>query len=203
MENDKWKMIRSLPLAVLIRSDGFLKSFYRQGIQDLAASVPSATRDAYAKLQIVQGAGRVRIDRDHKLDLPFARLAQPKWFHIQAIGVAVDLDGRARFGNHIQNCFDPTIERRATLNQTPQRMAPNLKDRLAHGGGQSTGHLVFVHLVTRVNARHDHVELLEDPIGIIQRAVGENIRLRAFQNLDLCLLFHSLDLLPLSLSLIY
>src|SRR5437588_3138592 len=190
---------RSLPLAVVIRSYCFLKSSYGQRIQNLAASDPSATRDSDSKLHIVQSAGRMRVDRDHELDLPFARLAQPVWLHIQTIRVTVDLDRRARFGNHIQNFFDPTIKRRTALNQTPQRMAPNLECRLPHGSGQSTCHLVFVHLVTRVNACHDHVELLENPIGIIQRAVGENIRLSAFENLDLCLLLNSLDLFPLSL----
>jgi len=51
-------------------------------------------------------------------------------------------------------------------------MAPNFKDRFAHRLHNSLRHLRGIHLVTGVDAGHDDIELFENPIGIIEGAVG-------------------------------
>jgi hypothetical protein len=47
-------------------------------------------------------------------------------------------------------------------------MSPDLEYRLTHRRRDSLGHLRRVHLVTRVNARHDHIKLFEHRIGIVE-----------------------------------
>jgi len=78
-------------------------------------------------------------------------------------------------------------------------VTPDLEDRLSHGRDDAPRHLIFIHLVTRVNTGDDHIKLLEDPVGIIQRTILGNVRLSTFQDLDLCLFLHSIDFFPLTL----
>ena len=72
------------------RSNSFLKTFEGEGIQNLAAADPTAPRHSNSISKIVQGAGRVSVDRNHEFNLPFARLANPPWLKIQPIGIGID-----------------------------------------------------------------------------------------------------------------
>ncbi len=81
-------------------------------------------------------------------------------------------------------------------------MAPNFEYRLPHRRDDAPGHLILIHLVTGMNAGHDDVELLQDPIRIVQRTVLENVRFGALQYFDLSFFLDLFDLFPLSLQAI-
>ena len=76
-------------------------------------------------------------------------------------------------------------------------MPPDLEARVRHGAGEPAGHRVGAHAVAVVNARDHHVQPLEDGVGIVQRAVGEDVRLRPPQQAHGYLLLHPRDLVPL------
>src|ERR1043166_8096645 len=122
----------------------------------------------------------MRINRDDKLDLAFARLTHPAWRQVESIRISVDLDRRFRFRNHVENAFNVTLERRSSFQQTPKRVSPDLENRLAHGVNNAFRHLARVHLVTRVHARHYAIELFENAIRIRseERRVGKECRSR-------------------------
>src|SRR5438128_8840592 len=107
------------------------------------------------------------IDGDDEFDPSLTSFAQPARLHVEPIGISIDFDCRSRFRNGVQNRFDATFEWRSALNQSSERMTPNLKYRLAHRGDDSLGHLFAVHFVTRVDAGDNDIELLKDPVRII------------------------------------
>src|SRR5437660_12922469 len=114
----------------------------------------------------------MRVSRDHRLDLSLARFANPARLHVQSIRITVDFDCRARFGNDVENLFYPAGEWRPPLDETTQRVAPDLEYRLLHRADYSPRHLILVHFVTGMNAGNDNVEFFQDAIRIIQRAFG-------------------------------
>ena len=114
--------------------------------------------------------------------------------------IAVDLDGRARLRHRIEHLLDATGERIAPQDQPPERVPPDLEHRLAHRVHQPPRHRRFVHLHARVNAGDDHVHLLEDGIGIVERAVFEDVALGPAQEAHLDALLHARDLVPLPLE---
>src|SRR5689334_18781741 len=136
-------------------------------VQNLSAPDPSASRQANAKLEILEIRGRMRVGGNHKPDVSLASLPRPARLHIQSVRITADLNSRPGLGNRIEYFFDSTGNWWTSLNQTSHRMAPHLEQRISHCVYQSAGHLVFVELVTVVNAGNDHIELFEDPIGIV------------------------------------
>src|SRR5688572_29342298 len=117
----------------------------------------------------------MRINGNYELDFAFASFADPMRLHVQPVRITVDFDRRARFGNHIENSFDVAFKWRPPLNQTSERVPPNLEHRLTHGCDNPLRHLLRVHFVARMNARYDYVELLQNPVRIIQRSILENV----------------------------
>jgi hypothetical protein len=88
------------------------------------------------------------------------------------------------------------------LNYPPKRMAPNFEPRLPYRPGHTFGHLVLIHSITRMDAGYDYIELIEDAIRIVERAVGKDIGFGAAQQLHSDGLLNSRNLLPLSLQTI-
>jgi hypothetical protein len=115
------------------------------------------------------------ISGDYKFNLSLAGFAHPARLQIKPVRIAVDLDGRARLGDHVEYPFHITFKRRTSLQQSPKCVSPDLEYRLTHGGRDSFRHLRRVHLVTRVNAGNNHIKLLEHRIRIVERTAGNDV----------------------------
>ena len=102
-----------------------------------------------------------------------------------------------RLGDGVQHLFHPASERRTRPDQSAERVAPDLEDRQLERAQQPLGHLFGVHLVARMNTRDDDIELLQKMIGIVERAVFENVRFGPFQKFYPHALLHPRDLVPL------
>jgi hypothetical protein len=138
------------------------------------------------------------VDREHERDPARTRLACPSRLEIEPMRIAVDLDRRARLGDRIEHLLDAERDRRTARDETPERMSPNLEDGVTDRTQHAFRHLRLVLLVTLMNARNDDIELLEDRVRPIERAVGEDVGLRSAKKPNRHALLHLRDLVPLA-----
>ena len=161
---------------------------------------PAPPRHVHAPAHVPERVHGVGVGGDDEADAALARLAHPARLHVQAVRIAVDLDGRPRLRHRVEDLLHVHGERRAGQHVAAEGVAPDLELGPAHGGHDAPRHLVGVHLVAVVHAGHDHVELLEDGVGVVERPVGQDVRFRAAQQPHLHLLLGPRDVLPLPLQ---
>src|SRR5262249_5813130 len=99
-------------------------------------------------------------------------------------GISADLDSRAGLRYHVQDPLHLDFNRRPSLNQSTQRMSPDLEQRILHRVDDAVRHLGFVEFVTLMNAGDYDVEFLQDVIGVVQRSVAEDIGFSSSKQLD-------------------
>src|SRR6266571_4323339 len=79
-------------------------------------------------------------------------------------------------------------------------MPPDFEQRILHRVDDSLSHLIFLELVSLMDAGDDNVKLFEDAVGIIQRAVPQNIGFSSTQYLNRHFFLYASDLIPLLLQ---
>ena len=96
--------------------------------------------------------------------------------------IRVDLDGHAGIGGFLQHGLDIDSVGIPGEQQSTRGMREHGHVRIVHGAQHPLRHRIAVHLESRVNRRDDIVEAIEQLCVIVQPAVGENVRLDAFQH---------------------
>ena len=142
--------------------------FSIEGVQDFIAREPATPRCGYAVMQICQTADRMRVGGYDALNTAGSCGANPLRLEVETVRVAVDFDGAFGLGDGVQHLFHPASERRTRPDQSAERVTPDLEERQLERAQQPLGHLLGIHLVTRVDTRDDDIEFLEDMVGIIE-----------------------------------
>ena len=125
---------------------------------------------------------RVGVDQDRHAG---ARgLAGVDLVEVAAVGRRVDLEHRARAGGRLDHAVDVERVGRALLDLAPGGMADRVDERVLDRGDHAVGHLLRAHPERGVHGGDHPVEALEQLVGVVERAVREDVALGADQDLD-------------------
>jgi hypothetical protein len=155
-----------------------------EGIEHAVFRDRSLARHHHAPRDIVDLVRRmgVRIDAEHTTQLK-ATLA-PAPVQIEPPRVGIDLDGDALFGAGCKNLLHVHFVAGASQQLPPGDVAENGGVRVGDGFEDAFGLLGLAHAKLTVDAGNDHVEAVENLVGIIKRAVRQNVGLDAFEDAE-------------------
>ena len=140
-------------------------------IRDLGRREPGAPRGGDAVAHHLEAAGAVRVAVDHERDPGRRRVARVQLVEVAAVGVGVDLEHRARAHRGFEHRVEVELVGRPLQDLAPAQVADavdvGVLDR-AHDAGR---HLGLGHPERGVDAGHDPVELGQQLVGVVERAV--------------------------------
>ena len=141
---------------------------------------------------------RVGVEHDHHARLD--RAPRVQLVQVATIGVRVDLEEGPGAHRRLGHGADVERVRGAALDQAAGRVPDGVDERVLHGADHALGLLLLAEAERRVQARDDPVELCEQLVLVVERAVGQHVRLGAGEYPDafdgFVRLLHALDLAP-------
>ncbi len=102
---------------------------------------------------------------------------------VAPVGVGVDLEHRAGARGRREHGVEVDRVGRAALDQPARGVSDRVDERMLDGGDHALGHRLLAHPEGRVHARDDPVELAEQLVLVVERAVGQDVDLAAGQQL--------------------
>src|SRR5262245_42015253 len=108
---------------------GSHKIFNIEGVQDLAARKPTASRRGDTVVQTSQPAGRMGVGGYDKFNTAASCGANPVRLEVETVRVTVHFDGASGLRDGAEHLVHSAFERRTRPDQSAQRMAPDLEER--------------------------------------------------------------------------
>ena len=129
----------------------------------------------------------VRIDAHHAAKIE--RRLVPAPVKIEAPRIAIDLDRDAMSSAGREHTWDVQIVSGPPQKLPSCHMPENGCAGIHHGANNSLGLRCAIEAKAAVDARNDKIEACEDLIGIIERTIGQNVALDAFEDAKLARVF--------------
>ncbi len=150
---------------------------------DVVLREPAFSRDAHAVAEILHPFHRMRVGADRDLDaLLLGRSVVPP-VEVETMRVGVDLDDHVfdRAAASMSAGTSTWYPSRASK-QPPRRVAEDRRVRILDRADDPPGHVGFAHAEVLMDGDHDEIEEIEDLGRIIERSVGEDVRLDPVKN---------------------
>jgi hypothetical protein len=125
---------------------------------------------------------RVRVDREGSAALDALPDEPPVQVH--PVGRGIDLEGAAGLGRRRDDGIHVRREPLAREKQSAGRMAEDGHERIAHRADQPRRLLFARQPEARVHRRDHEIELRQELVAVVDRPVGEDVRLRSVEDPD-------------------
>src|SRR3990172_3832788 len=154
------------------------------GVQDVLRLEPSPPREPDGEAHRVQlpRRVRVRVRRDYAAHLLRELRLRPGEVHPVPSGV--DLHGRAVLSGRLEDLLEVDVDGVALADLSRRRVRQDVHVGVRDGGEHALRLLVAGELHLRVDRGDDVVEVLQDVVRVVHRAVLEDVALRAEEELD-------------------
>ena len=117
----------------------------------------------------------MRVGGNHDFDAALLGEPQMRVAQIEAVGIRVAFDGDAVSAASVENPLHIVIEGIPAQHKTSRGMRDNLRVRIFDGGEDAIRHCGTVEIHIGVNGNDNKIELREDFIGQVERAIFQNI----------------------------
>src|SRR4051794_14205113 len=107
----------------------------------------------------------------------------PAPIQIEPPRIGIDLDGDAVARACLKDGFNIELISRPPQKLPAGHMSENRGVRVRHGSDDAPGLLLRIETEAAVNAGHDEVETREHIVGIVERAIRQDVRFNALEDL--------------------
>src|SRR6266571_3175356 len=135
----------------------------------------------------------MRVGIDHTFDTFLFRHWPPAPIEIEPFRCSVEFNPCPGTRSRVENFWDIDFVRLAFQKQTTGRMRQHGHERIFHPANHASGHIRFAQTKSRMNGSDYEIELRQNFIGKIKRAVPKNVAFNSSKETEAVELFVQLS----------